>query len=365
MTPELRNMITGNTRHAAGTGAGAGAEQSVSAAYARGLVDLAVKKGADQQALLMQSRIESEELLDPDARIPLERYIELMRAARASSGDDALALHYGEATDISSVSVIGLIGQAAGTMMDALVQLNRYVRLVVDVNLTGGQRFELDHNRDGLWLVDTRKHPNRFPELTESAFAQLITGPRHLGVPAFARTVHVTHPAPAYAAEYQRIFQTPVTFQSDRNAIRIDPAVMTQRVARLPEYAFGVLTGHADALLGTLDGPETTRSAVEQLLIRGLPAGNIQMRDVADQLSVSRQTLYRRLRAEGVTFDHVLDDLRLRLAREYLGPGNLSVNETAYLLGFSDPAAFSRAFKRWTGSSPRDARTTGLQRKQP
>ncbi|MCR5875794.1 AraC family transcriptional regulator [Phenylobacterium sp. J426] len=73
-------------------------------------------------------------------------------------------------------------------------------------------------------------------------------------------------------------------------------------------------------------------------------------------MAISRQTLYRKLKAEGVTFEQVLDELREALALRYLKGRRVSVNETAYLVGFSDPAAFSRAFKRWTGLSPREAR---------
>ena len=74
---------------------------------------------------------------------------------------------------------------------------------------------------------------------------------------------------------------------------------------------------------------------------------------IARKLGLSRQTLFRRLKAEGVTFEKVLDELRHNMAVHYLSEKKASVNETAYLVGFSDPAAFSRAFKRWTGSSPR------------
>jgi AraC-like DNA-binding protein len=93
-----------------------------------------------------------------------------------------------------------------------------------------------------------------------------------------------------------------------------------------------------------------------------LHKGEASMDAVADKMALSRQTLFRRLKAEGTTFEKVLDELRHRLALHYLGGKKVSVNETAYLVGFSDPAAFSRAFKRWTGTSPRAMRMTGASR---
>jgi AraC-like DNA-binding protein len=71
---------------------------------------------------------------------------------------------------------------------------------------------------------------------------------------------------------------------------------------------------------------------------------------------MSRQTLLRRLKAEGTTFEKVLDQLCRRMALGYLEGGEASIDEIAYLVGFSDPAAFSRAFKRWTGMSPKAMR---------
>jgi AraC-like DNA-binding protein len=76
------------------------------------------------------------------------------------------------------------------------------------------------------------------------------------------------------------------------------------------------------------------------------------METIAGKMAISRQTLFRKLKAEGATFEKVLDELRHKMALNYLSERKVSVNETAYLVGFSDRAAFSRAFKRWTGTSP-------------
>jgi AraC-like DNA-binding protein len=98
------------------------------------------------------------------------------------------------------------------------------------------------------------------------------------------------------------------------------------------------------------------RAEVETRLEPLLASGEVGIERLARDLGYSRQTLYRRLKAEGITYEQLLDGLRKRLALRFMRDG-LSVKDAAYRLGFSDPAAFSRAFKRWTGTSPSDMRT--------
>jgi AraC-like DNA-binding protein len=330
---------------------------SVSSGYAGGLLAFAVSRGADRSRLLERSGIDPEALDDLDRRIAFPAYVALMREAKALTGDEALALHFAEVVAIESVSIVGLISQASGSMRDAFIQLNRYVRLIVDVGDGTRDRFEMVVAGGEPWLVDTRPNPNDFPELTESALAQLAFGPRRVGVPPFVKTLHVTHAEPSYRAEYERIFAAPVVFEAEWNGFQVERAVVNRDVAPiLPRYAFGVLTDRADALLAELDGSESARGRVEDQLMPILHTGDASMTTIASRLGVSRQTLFRQLRAEGVTFERVIDELRHRLAIRYLSGSKVSVNETAYLVGFSDPASFSRAFKRWTGVSPRAAR---------
>ena len=141
--------------------------------------------------------------------------------------------------------------------------------------------------------------------------------------------------------------------------MRMDESLRTHRVQLQPRYVFGVLSAHAEQLLKDLESSKTARGRVESLLMPILHTGEISMDAIAAKLGQSRQTLYRNLKEEGATFEQVLDELRHKLALHYLRGKKVSVNETAFLVGFSDPAAFSRAFKRWTGMSPREARGAG------
>jgi AraC-like DNA-binding protein len=278
-----------------------------------------------------------------------------MRAGQALTHDPALALHYGETNDMADISIVGLIAYTCETMIEAMVQVNRYARLVVEFD-GPKDRWTVVPRHGGIWAVDNRENPNDFPELTESSLARMICGPRRFGVTQIAKAVHVTHKAPAWRAEYERIYGAPVTFEAEWNAVQLDEKWMTHKIAVQPRYVFGILSEHADALLKSLENSKTARGRVESLLMPVLHTGEASMDKIVGKLEVSRQTLFRQLKAEGTTFEKVLDELRHRLALQYLRGKKVSVNETAYLVGFSEPAAFSRAFKRWTGISPREMR---------
>jgi len=331
------------------------AELTVAAGLARGLMELAASKGADRAALAARSGIGAEDLRDVDRRIPFAKYVALMHAGQDLANDPALALHYGETNDMAQISVVGLLAYACETVLEAMVQINRYGRLVIEVD-GPRDRFSVMRKDGGFWAVDNRDNPNAFPELTESTFARMICGPRRFGVTQLAKAVHVTHPAPAWRAEYERIYGAPVTFEAGWNAVRLDETWLNHKIAVQPRYVFGILGDHAEALLKSLEASKSTRGRVESLLMPVLHKGEANMAAIAARMGLSRQTLSRRLKDEGATFEKVLDALRRQLALDYLGARKVSVNETAYLVGFSEPAAFSRAFKRWTGMSPRDVR---------
>lgn len=335
-------------------------EPTVAAGVVRGLMELAMSKGARIAMLAERAQIEPAELEDQDNRIPLAKYVALMRAAKELCNDPALALHFGETIDMAEMSIVGLISLAAETGAAAFAQINRYSRLIAEVDLATGDRFVLTRSSGKLWLVDTRKNPNAFPEITESGFARIVCWSRRFGESQVAKAVHVTHAEPVYRAEYDRIFQMPVVFESDKNALLMtDDAWLTRKnpaSSHSARYVFGVLSARAEALLESLESTKSLTGRVESLLLPILHTGDASIETIADKLGLSRQTLFRKLKAEGVTFQRVLDDLRHKMALHYLSGKKVSVNQTAYLVGFSDPAAFSRAFKRWTGFTPRSRR---------
>jgi AraC-like DNA-binding protein len=169
------------------------------------------------------------------------------------------------------------------------------------------------------------------------------------------------HPPPANAARYQEVLGCPVHFNADELRLVIPRAVFDRPLRRADEQLFDYLERHAQALLERAVERDTASALVRQTLCARLREGEPRQGDVARALALSERTLQRRLTEEGTSFAAILDEIRAELARMYLGDPNLAVFEVAYLVGYSEPSAFVRAFRRWTGTNPREYR----QRQSP
>lgn len=326
---------------------------TVSAGMAIGLVEFAVARGADRSALLSESGIEAGALTNEDIRVPFPEYAALYVAAEMICDDPALALHFGEDVSTMDSLLVCHVGSASATMGGALAMINHYGPLSVDVEtVNGGDPFQVECGPDGHWLIDASIYPGAVPQLTDTSFARLIVGTRQLTDRDFVRAVHLVRAAPAFAIEYERIFRAPVLFGQQRNAMLLDPDWFAVPLNAASRCTAPILAAHADTLLEDLTPAPRCRRAVEDIVRSRLASAEVSMDLVAKQLGVSRQTLYRQLKSEGTTFEDLLDAIRREAARRLLREG-VSISDTALRVGFSDRSAFSRAYKRWTGRSPR------------
>jgi AraC-like DNA-binding protein len=326
--------------------------QSVGAGYAQALFDFAVSRGADAQTLAQLSGYNPDMGADLEARVESDTFKSLMRNAKLLCKDPSFALQFGAHSEFVDMSIVGLITHSARTMAEAFEQLNRFARLMVEVDgYETHDRFVIERRDQEVWLVDKRANPNAFPEQTESTFARFIWHTaRHLGPVPFAKFVEVTHKAPACSRVYEEVLGVPVKFDCAYNAIAIHESWLSIQLPRPNRYVFGILSERAQKLLSELTAQTSLRARVEEHLMTVLHKGGLTMNAVAVALGHSRSTLYRKLKDEGVTFDLVVDELRSNLAASYLDDNKVSMAECGYLLGFSDPASLSRARKRWIGS---------------
>ncbi|PXW72799.1 AraC family transcriptional regulator [Loktanella sp. PT4BL] len=332
------------------------AEQTMAAGFAAAFAEYACDKGANRTTLLAESGLTEDDLSDQDNRIPVGAYQALIGTAIQQTGDTALLLRHTLESRLETMSVVGQIVHSSASLAHSIDRLNRYLHLMADVNLpAGAPRFELQHTQDGLWIVDHLIVPPDQYLGIEASFARFISEFRRSFPDAtFEIGLEVTYPPPPHVDQYPELFRVPVQFHANRNALRIDPVWDSPETLFEPgnAYAFGVFTRHADAMLKELQADTSIRAQIETQILPKLHEGTISMDRVAKDTGMSRQTLYRRLKDEGITFAEIHDDLRRRMAIEYLDAQKVTVNETAYLLGFSEASSFVRAFKRWTGLSP-------------
>jgi AraC-like DNA-binding protein len=331
-------------------------EQTMAAGFAASFANYASGRGADRETLLADSGLTENDLSDQDNRIPVAAYQAMIGAAIRQTGDTALLLRHTFETRLETMSVVGQIVHTSASLRHSLEQLNRYLHLMGDVELPPGvDQFELQRSEDGLWIVDHLVLPPDMSFWSEVSFARFISEFRRSFPDAtFEIGMEVTYPPPPHVDQYPELFRVPVQFNATRNALQIDPFWDSPDSEFEPgnAYAFGIFARHADEMLAKLQADTSIRAQIEAQILPIMHEGSISMDKVAHDIAMSRQTLYRRLKDEGATFAEIHDDLRQRMAMEYLEGKKVSVNETAYLLGFSEASSFVRAFKRWTGLSP-------------
>jgi AraC-like DNA-binding protein len=331
MTPRDKSMIAGCS------------ERTVAASAVRALMDFALSKGCSHAQLVERSRLDLGELSDIEHRLPLATYVALMKAGKELSNDPAFALHFGESDEGMESTFACMMGVYSPTMRLALA----------GGHVANSDRYRMTRNGDEVRIVDTGH--DDFPEGAESSYARVVCMARRVfGGTEFFKAIHFIHAEPPYRDEYDRIFQMPLVFRSDCYAVIGDARWLDQLAAAPAQSVLEIVKVRAETQRQRLDHASSTRGRVEALLTTLLHTEDVSIDAVACKLGMGRHTLFRKLRAEGVTFTEVLNELRRTMANQYLSKQKLAVNETAYLLGFSDPAAFSRAYKRWTGHSPRE-----------
>lgn len=319
------------------------------------ILHAAAAKGVDPAALRAATGFDPAVAADPDARIPLAVEEALWDEAARLSGDEAFGLHAAGLLRPGVFDVLDYAIRTAPTLRVSLERLARYNRLEHDVAV-----FETEDRGDVVRVEHAFRVAGRAPNRHASDFtiaSIVVIGAQIAGEPVVPRRVELRHDAPSSAAAYARVFGVPVVFSAPVNAIELPSSVLDRPLAAADPGLSRVIERHAEALLAARPDPvESTAARVRRIAADALGEGDASLRRVAERLKTSERSLQRRLADEGVTFDAVLDDLRRELALRYLGDRKLAIAEVAYLLGYSEPSAFHRAFKRWTGATPSEVR---------
>lgn len=296
-------------------------------------------------------------LSDPDLRIPACSHYRLWQYAEEITGDAAVGLHVGEVVDPDRMGLLGHVFFNCDTLGEAATQ---YVRLHRLINESVNLQFETDNELAILtWQVDQPDHYCR--QDMDRTLSASVSRARHFIHPQLdIAWVRISHPEPAYADEYRRILDCPISFNEPDTALAFSAHYLSRPIPHRNPYLHSAMLRQVNALLAKVQTRRRFSRKVRRLISQQMASERIDADSLAQQLHMSRQTLYRRLKKEGMSFQELVEHVRKDKALRYVASDRYALGEIAFLLGFSELSAFSRAFKRWTGESPAQYRARHL-----
>src|SRR5262245_26511413 len=297
-------------------------------------LDALIRLGYDRVRLLTSAGITSEAVADPDARVPCTAPERLVTAAFQERPRPNLALDLAAATPIGAYPLFDYLALSSATVGDCLARLARYYPL-----LGAPGALEPRDHVDPIEVLYVIESP--FAAEYGIALALLHIGRESEGR-ARAQTVRFTH-RPGDVREWERAIGAPVEAGAAWNGFTMSRETWRLPMRRRDPILLSVLERHADDVLPRTQKTEDVVEQVRHALARGLTAGDGAMPAVARSLALAPRTLQRRLAVAGTTFQRVLEETREQAAIRHLKDSALSIAEIAFVLGYSEPAAFHRA----------------------
>ena len=305
--------------------------------------------GADPAPIIAGAGLRPDALDDPSNRIAFAALTQLLSEAAARTGCPHFGLLAGRTWHLSDLGTLGEIVRHSPTVGQALEEF----ALLQHLHSGGGMALLLQ--RDG--VVDFGygiydPHARNTLQMYGAAIAVAMNMMREVCGEGFSPSeVFLPHVAPVDAAPYRQFFRAPLRFNAELCALRFPDSVMMRPIEgadpeRLRTALAGARAGGRAILV------QAVYRSLRTLLMHGRSSGT----DVARALAMHRRTLNRRLRAEGTTFQEVLDDVRFAVAKELLENADVSMHDIAAALGYAGLTPFMRAFRRWSGTSPGDWR---------
>jgi len=312
------------------------------------------RRGIDTEPALLGAGISRSQLSQDDIGLSVASQYRFLELAAAEADGSLLGLHVAAEMDIRAVGILFYLTGSSRTVSEALENLTRYSQTTNEA-LVG----EISRQKDEVILAV--RHLQEFDEPHRQFFELLAlwfirTLQQETNRDFTLSRVTFTHGRNADLREVHRLLRCPVDFAQGQ-----DSWVLPQRVMDLPIVSgdtqlLKILTAHADDLLAEKHSVTGLQSTVASQLASLLPSGESRAAVVARQLGMSPRSLTRHLAEEGTTFGEIVEQLRRRLASRYLADDRMSVQQIAWLLGYSEVGAFNHAYKRWTGTAPRRTR---------
>jgi AraC-like DNA-binding protein len=305
--------------------------------------------GVDPAPLFEQAGLDPRKLYDPNARYLETRLNKLWQSALEATKDPYIGLRVASFWHPSAAHALGYAWLASATLKDALERTVRYFRLITDK-----ERLTLTESDEDFRLIIENPVTDcpTAPEDLDASFAALVRLCRMCYGESF-NPLRITMGRPALPdpKPFAEHFRAPIQYSGNENSVCFGKVEATTilptanaEVARANEQIVQEYLARFDR--------SSVAMQVRARLTEQLSSGHANQESVAHALHMSLRSLQRRLNDEGTSYKDLLDETRRELASHYMAESHRSINEITYLLGFSEPSNFSRAFRRWTGCSP-------------
>ncbi len=310
--------------------------------------------GIDVAPLMAKAGVKRQQIEDDKIWLTVKSQVKFMGLIADALQDDLLGFHLARDFDLRELGLLYYVLNSSDQLRDALHRVARYSAIV-------NEGFSL-HVREGEDLAVTfayvgveRLSDRHQIEAWVTALVRIcrqLTDRRLL-----PSCVTFVHHRKSGCRELDSFMGCDVVFGADADEVEFPGSARQMPVTSADPYLNGLLVKYCEEARSHRDRPRGAfRVDVENAIAPLLPHGKARAAEIARMLGMSPRTLARRLAAEGLTFAGVLNELRVDLARRYLQDEDLTISEVAWLLGYREVSAFTHAFKRWTGKTPRQAR---------
>ncbi|MFN7985466.1 MAG: AraC family transcriptional regulator [Vicinamibacterales bacterium] len=297
----------------------------------------------------------------PDSRVPANVMERLWRLGEQLTGDPDVGLHSAESYNPGALSIVGYVILSCRTAGAALDCLARYAPLLnegLHVEFVAGER-QTVCRFSAVEAFDSFLHREPRQVMETLAAGAVVTLRRLATGPVEPARVTFRHAAPPSIAEHLRILGQTVHFNESEDSVIYDTRVLQTPFISADPTLLDVFEGDARRRLESLAERGGVSGRVLRLLGSRLRGAVPSLAEIASELAMSERSIQRSLSDEQTSYRQLVDDVRKNLAIEHLARPGTSATDVAFLLGFSEPSAFTRAFRRWTGAAPSEFRAAG------
>ena len=315
----------------------------------------AKESGIDVAPLLLKAGVTRQQVEDDDVRVLAQGQIRFVELIADALQDDFFGFHLARNYDLREIGLLYYVWNSSELLGDAFRRVERYSTIVnegVSLHVREGKELVATLTYVGVERLSDR-HQIEFWVTSLVRACQQLTGRRLL--PSCVRFIHRREGG---CPELDTFMGCHVVFGAEMDEVAFPGKVKQMPVVGADPALNKLLIKYCEeARLLRHARPDTFRVGLENAIAPLLPHGKARANEIARRLGMSTRTLARRVASEGLTFTGVLSELRVDLAKRYLREEALPISEIAWLLGYQEVSAFTHAFKRRTGQTPREARS--------